>query len=281
MCVLLPIVKREQATSRTAAVLYRSQRAFTLVELVAVMVILSIIATIGVGFVVRATESYQSTQTRALLVNTARQAVERMTRQLRGSLPFSVRVTNNDQCVQFMPIAGGGNYFNTVPDQQNLAPPTTSIPASPVSVDFGTARFVAIGALNAAEIYGASPASLRGYLGYNAGNLQLASNLRWQRNSINKRYYLLDNAQAFCLVGSELRFYPDINPQNANVNLTASFDILGRNVSVVSGSNPFTLVNGSANRNTQVTISLIFGSGNASGSESINFTHRVSIRNVP
>ncbi|MGV8836048.1 type II secretion system protein, partial [Cellvibrio sp.] len=52
---------------------------FTLIELIAVIVLLSILATIGTGFVVKATESYQRTETRALLVNTARQALERMT----------------------------------------------------------------------------------------------------------------------------------------------------------------------------------------------------------
>ena len=60
-----------------------SQVGFTLIELITVIVILSILATIGANFVVQATESYQRTQTRALLVNTARQAMERMTRQLR------------------------------------------------------------------------------------------------------------------------------------------------------------------------------------------------------
>lgn len=250
---------------------YSPVHGFTLVELIAVMVILSIIATIGVGFVVRATESYQSTQTRALLVNTARQSIERMTRQLRGALPYSVRLTNADQCLQFMPIAAGGNYFNTVPDQQNGAPPSAVIPSSPVSVDFGTARYVAIGAMNAEEIYGSSPESLANYAG---GALELSSAKRWLRNSINKRFYLLDDAQAFCLVGNELRFYSGINPQAANVTLTDSSDILARGI---AGAGPFTLANGSENRNTRVTIALDF----TGGGETINYTQRVLIRNVP
>ena len=251
-----------------------SVRGFTLVELIAVMVILSIIATIGVGFVVRATESYQSTQTRALLVNTARQSIERMTRQLRGALPYSVRLTNADQCLQFMPIAAGGNYFNAVPDQQNGAAPSATIPASPVTVDFGTANHVAIGAMSAAEIYGSSPTSLVGYSGYTSSALQLSAAKQWLRNSINKRFYLLDDAQAFCLVGNELRFYSGINPQASNVTLTDSSDILARGI---AGAEPFTLANGSENRNTRVTIALDF----TSGGETINYTQRVLIRNVP
>src|SRR6188768_3006752 len=92
------------------------QSGFTLIELITVIVILSILASIGTGFVVSATESYQRTQTRALLVNTARQALERMTRQLRIALPYSVRITNNGSCIEFMPIAAGGNYLEPVAD---------------------------------------------------------------------------------------------------------------------------------------------------------------------
>lgn len=249
-------------------------RGFTLIELVAVMVILSIVATIGVGFVVRATESYQSTQTRALLVNTARQSIERMTRQLRGALPYSVRLTNADQCLQFLPISAGGNYFNAVADQQNGAAGSATIPASPITVDFGAANYVAIGAMSAAEVYGDSPASLRGYAGYSSGALQLSSSQPWQRNSINKRFYLLDEAQAFCLVGNELHFYSGIDPEEAGVTLTDDSDILARNV---TGAEPFAIANGSENRNTLVSISLDF----TSGGETINYTQRVFIRNVP
>lgn len=251
-----------------------SVRGFTLVELIAVMVILSIIATIGVGFVVRATESYQSTQTRALLVNTARQSIERMTRQLRGALPYSVRLTNADQCLQFMPIAAGGNYFDPVPDQQNGAAGSATISVSPITVDFGTAKYVAIGAMSAAEIYGSSPASLVDCSGCTGGVLQLSFAKQWLRNSINKRFYLLDDAQAFCLVGNELRFYSGIDPQDANLDLTAGFDILARGV---ASTEPFVLANGSENRNTRVTIAVDFTSGN----ETINYTQRVLIRNVP
>lgn len=246
---------------------------FTLIELITVIVLLSILATIGTGFVVKTTEAYQRTQTRALLVNTSRQALERMTRQLRIALPYSVRVTNGGSCLEFMPIAAGGNYFDPVPDNENLAALRTNIPASPVPVpaDFGTPVFVTIGAMSAAEIYGTTAVSREGYAG---GNITLSAAKRWQRNSINRRYYLLDNPQAFCLVGNVLRFYTGIDVAVADVNIAGASNIIARNVSAVT---PFALAAGTENRNTAIIISLDF----SSGGETINFTQRVLIRNVP
>jgi MSHA biogenesis protein MshO len=71
-------MKMSQCKKRDIALTNQiNQSGFTLIELITVIVILSILASIGTGFVVKATDSYQRTQTRALLVNTARQALER------------------------------------------------------------------------------------------------------------------------------------------------------------------------------------------------------------
>lgn len=253
-----------------------AQAGFTLIELIAVIVILSIVASIGTGFVVKTTEAYYRTQTRALLVNTSRQALERMTRQLRIALPYSVRITNSGNCIEFMPIAAGGNYFSPVPDDENLATASATIAASPFVTDFGTPRFVTIGAMNVDEVYGGNPASRANYA---SGNLVLSSAKRWKRNSINKRYYLLDNPQAFCVVGDELRFYESIDVTVDNVDVTNAFSIIARNVAVVNPAspNPFSLEMGSENRNTRITISLRF----SSAGESVVYDQGVLIRNVP
>ncbi|HEY0892910.1 MAG TPA: prepilin-type N-terminal cleavage/methylation domain-containing protein [Cellvibrio sp.] len=244
---------------------------FTLIELITVIVLLSILATIGTGFVVKTTEAYQRTQTRALLVNTSRQALERMTRQLRVALPYSVRTTNGGSCLEFMPIAAGGNYFSPVPDNENLAPATATIAASPVSIDFGAAEHVTIGAMSASEIYSTTAASREGYAG---GSITLDAPKRWLRNSVNRRYYLLDNPQAFCIVGNQLQFYQGLSVAEPDVDTSAANSIIARNISATT---PFELAAGSENRNTAVIISLDF----TSGGETINFTQRVLIRNVP
>ncbi|MBK8186198.1 MAG: type II secretion system protein [Cellvibrio sp.] len=86
-----------------------------MIELITVVVILGIISSIGVSFAVKTSQSYQQTQARAKLTMHARQALERMSRQLRSALPYSIRVVNSGQCIEFTPIASGGFYLNPLP----------------------------------------------------------------------------------------------------------------------------------------------------------------------
>lgn len=252
----------------------KGQSGFTLVEVITVVVILSLVAVVGTGFIVNATESYQRTQTRANLVNTARQALERMTRQLRGALPYSVRITNGGNCVEFMPIAGGGFYLNPVPDQANGAPAHTSINTSPHSVDFGSAQFVSIGAMDPTELYGAGPVSMATVTSRTSTQVNFPLRV-WQRNSIARRFYLLDRPQAFCLFGNQLRFYPDQDPAAGQVDAGSDFDLLALNAQ--PQGTPFALSPASNDRNVVLNWSMVF----TEGGESVNFDQEVLIRNVP
>ncbi len=178
---------------------------FTLIELVTVMVVFAIVATLGTGFVVSTLESYSDTQARAKLINRSRQAIERITRQLRSAAPSSMRVTNGGDCIEFLPVAGGGNYLNPVPDADNGAPGSNSIATAPFSVDFWSADYVTIGAGSAADIYGGG--SLAALASSTSTSLTLTANKVWDRNSPTRRFFLTDDPQAFCISGTELRFY--------------------------------------------------------------------------
>ncbi len=249
---------------------------FTLIEMVAVIVVLAVLAALGSQFVVKATDSYQSTRTRTQLVNTGRQAVERMSRQLRMALPYSVRVTNSGNCLEFMPIASGGNYLAAVPDTSNGAAPSGSLIVSPHVIDFGTARYVSIGAMAATELYAGSPVSLAS-LGSRTNVLLSFPSRIWQRNSINQRFYLLDSPQAFCIVGTELRFYQNqaLNASTGSeVDVSSSYSLMAANV---TASSPFSLSSAAENRNANVIFNINF----VSNGQSVAFNQSVMIRNVP
>jgi MSHA biogenesis protein MshO len=247
---------------------------FTLIEMITVIVILSILAAMGGTFVVESTKSYQSSQTRSRLVNTGRQAIERMTRQLRIALPYSLRITNSGMCVEFMPLASGGNYSGAVPDLLNGAPASNALTVSPHTIDFGEASFVSVGAMATSELYGVNPGARATLSARTNTHITLSAAKVWQRNSLQQRFYLLNKPQAFCVVNQQLRFYDNQLVADAGVDLNSSFSLLADNVSAAT---PFALTAGSENRNTQVQFNLTF----ARLAESIAFNHLVMIRNVP
>ncbi|UTW44728.1 prepilin-type N-terminal cleavage/methylation domain-containing protein [bacterium SCSIO 12696] len=248
------------------------QSGFTLIELITVIVLLAIIATIGSNFVVSSTESYQQVQSRAKLVNKSRQAMERMTRQLRGAVPNSIQLFAANTCIKFLPMASGGFYQNPIPDNANGAAASSAIGSAPYQVDFGTARYAIIGALNDNDIYsGGASASLSSPLtqGSSQSGIALSSDQVWIRNSIERRFFLADDPQAFCVVGNELHFL-----QGNTLGWTPSGT---GNLMAQQVAGGFALQAGTESRSTIVDIDLDF----TEGGETVNLQQQVTIRNVP
>lgn len=88
---------------------FSTQRGFTLVELIMVIVIMGVIGGIVSVFMKAPIDAYFDSVRRAALTDVADTTVRRMARDLRKALPNSVR-TPNDQCVEFIPTKTGGRY---------------------------------------------------------------------------------------------------------------------------------------------------------------------------
>ena len=89
---------------------------FTLVELIVVMVVMGILAGILVTFFTPAISNYFATSRRAALSDVADGAMRHMSRDVRVSVPNSVRSWGN-QCIETVPTSAGGRYRNA-PDTQ-------------------------------------------------------------------------------------------------------------------------------------------------------------------
>lgn len=86
---------------------YRSQLAFSLIELVTVIVLISILFVLAGNFVTPL-QGYFDALERAELSDIADTAMRRMARELRTALPNSVRVSGS--YIEFLPTVAGGRY---------------------------------------------------------------------------------------------------------------------------------------------------------------------------
>lgn len=87
----------------------RRQRGFTLVEMIMVIVLLGILSTVLIVFIVTPFQAARDIERRADLVDAADLALSRMSRELRGALPNSVRV-HGSRHIEFIGTVTGGRY---------------------------------------------------------------------------------------------------------------------------------------------------------------------------
>ncbi|WP_217127014.1 PulJ/GspJ family protein [Hydrogenophilus thiooxidans] len=92
-------------------------KGFTLIEMVAAMVILGVVAAIVAVVFRPALESFFDVRSRAALTDMADTALRRIADDLRHAVPNSI-VAHSLSCVQFSPTVGGGRY-RIAPDPGN------------------------------------------------------------------------------------------------------------------------------------------------------------------
>ncbi|MFL0802103.1 MAG: type II secretion system GspH family protein [Agarilytica sp.] len=258
-------------------------RGFTLVELITVLVILGLVASIGTGFIVSVVDSYDTTQRRSKLINRGRLVIEQMTRQIRIALPNSVRVSPSGNCVEFLPIVAGTTYLNDVPDSGNAAASVNSVTTAPFSLGLGSVNHISIGALVSTEIYSSGSPNSRvsaGALG--AGPPYTVVNFSglhvFDRNSVNQRIFLTDDPLRFCLIGSTLYRYSNYGLlTSALSDLDPGGDVSVMGDDVGTSTQAFVLSQGSENFNTSIDVSLDF----SNGSNQITLSQQILVRNVP
>lgn len=176
---------------------------FTLVELVIVIILLAIVATISVQFVTLSTRGaidVGARQQRALQGVTV---AEQITRELRGAFPLSVRTSGN--CIEWIPIEAGTSYTQLTqgPDFDSVwVAPLSNVPA------IGSARALVYGyGTPVAEFYGNSdpgPVSPEISAIDNASSpavITLGESHRFGRQSPQKRLFVVDEPVSLCQNG--------------------------------------------------------------------------------
>ena len=253
------------------------QSGFTLIEIITVLVILAIVASISTQFVVDSLDSYRTAQIRSRLLGKSRLALEQITRYARGAVPNSVRVSASGNCVELMPMAAGLYYQGALADANNNAPISSSAEISQASFDLDAPRHLIVSPWFSGEIYSsAMPSARANYLGI-SGSLVSFSAHRFLRNSPHHRLYLGDDPVRFCLRNGNLQFHKgySVSTVLGDADPGGNSALLATNVS--SAAQAFALSAGSENRNASLDLNLRF----SEGAIAVTLNQTILVRNVP
>ncbi len=126
----------------------RSNRGFSLVELILVIVVLGVLAGVVTVFVRPAVQGFIAQRHRSELQSAAQGALQAMQRDIRSAVPNSIR-TPSDQCFELVPTVGGGRY-RMAPDTVNDTAGCATAASCSAVLDPGslTQRFDVLGPLN-------------------------------------------------------------------------------------------------------------------------------------
>jgi MSHA biogenesis protein MshO len=232
---------------------------FTLIETIAVLIILSIVVTIGSHFFIQFIQGQRLVDHQTQLWINSQLTLTRMSKQLRQAMPYSLRLVNGNRCVTFMPVVAEGIYFDELPDAINsFTPAGKDIPISVLhhTVVGGSVSFMVVGAAASTELYGNSAGSIQAVDTQADVSITLVNNQRWLRNSSDRRFYLTDSVRAFCLVANELRYYDTISQSASAVNLASHYTVLAQSVTALG--NAFLIDYGSNACQHCITLALNF-----------------------
>ncbi|MCP1338716.1 prepilin-type N-terminal cleavage/methylation domain-containing protein [Idiomarina sp. M1R2S28] len=271
-------------------------KGFTLVELIIVIVLLAVISTFTFRFVGIGAEMYATGASRLQLLEQSRFAVERITRELRNSVPNSARVTNGNQCLEFVPVKAAGTYYD--------APFSSSSSASLdfVSLSTGwdeivddetsTASLVYplydrlfIYATQAIYIYQDESSFPRRWAKVEDDttresaltDLELEPDSYFAQKSPLRRMYVGKPPVRFCVEGTQLIRYSNYgweNPPDGDDGVVISEHLMNSS----SGAISFRVINAELMRNNVVHIFLEYQSPNA---EPLFFNQKIHIPNAP
>lgn len=288
----------------------RPQHGFTLIEVVIVIILLGILAATLYLVLQGPMQTIGANEARARLVDIAETALQRMTREIRLALPYSVRVSGGS-AVEFLRVLDGGRYkakaagrlkFNT--NNDTFTSLSTLANAGAVATGAGSAACIG-GSADCVVVYNigqpltvatatASGRSANAYLGSSTaydGNIATVSGATagsvtfdnsdlagWNFSfaSPRQRFHIVDTPVSFVCSGGEIRRYSGyaITPTQST-SPGGTDNLLVDQVSACS----FSLTPPTLTRAGVLTISLTIT--DAAIGQSVTLLQQVHVENVP
>ncbi|WP_224797810.1 PilW family protein [Idiomarina abyssalis] len=253
----------------------RTQRGFTLIELIIVIVLLAIVAGFSFQFVGIGAQMFSTGSERLQTIEKSRFAIERLTREIRGAVPNSVRVSG--ECIEFVPIVVAGTYYNA-PIQSDSGNEMTLVTFADSPDDINGNERVFIYATRPNFIYADSGrnADIQSYEKTNNIEFELTFNeeIRFAKESPLKRAYIGSTPVRFCLEAGNLFRVSGYEWILEDDDLP-SIDLIAVGV---SSDEPFGVTANNQQSNNIVTIQLQFGEN---AEEQVFYYREVHIPNAP
>ncbi len=260
----------------------RRSQGFTLVELIMVIVLLAIVATISVRFVALSTQGAIDVGSRQLRSFSAVVISEQISRALREALPGSVRVSSDGACIEWIPVLAASNYLDlprgASPDSFEAVPLAGGASASGRIVVYGYGSNLystgSPGPVSPPATLPAGPSPVT--VTFDGGATH-----RFSTQSPERKFFVIDEPRTFCQQGRFLFRYRDYGIQ-ASVAASLPDTMPRREVlaaNLVPGSMKFELIPPSLQRNGVVSVSFQLQSQDTG--EVTSVSQEVQIRNVP
>ncbi|MFV1982855.1 MAG: type II secretion system protein J [Thiohalomonadales bacterium] len=284
---------------------------FTLIELVIVIVLLGVIATISSKFFTNTIIGYNDADLRIELSHMGRIAIEKVTRELRNAMPRTIRVNNS--CIEFIPVISSAHYQDqaVIYSSPAVASMPLSVSGQAVAVNqvdvfnlnftpqVGTNYFLAVypvgpGSGNGDPYASNSPGSLVAYQSKSFVNpptntitrLTMNAAFLFFRHSPQRRLFIVAPAVSYCVTGTRLERH-----SNYGFSITQSTPPAGtiqriaENIQLSDAGNsviPFVFIPGTLVRNAVVKLDFRIRQIDHLGNDNwIRLNHEVQIRNVP
>ena len=275
-----------------------SQRGFTLIELVVTIVVGSIVVAFMAMFIVIPMEAYSAQTRRAQLVDDADSALRFMGRDIRASLPNSVRIASGGTAIEFLATMDAARYVDNGPlanaalaldfTTQDAAF-STSVPFTQLKLPWSSSSAylsiynVGVPGANAYEMANVitppgTTINISAGAAANQNLVTLSQGFQFAYGSPGKRVYLVSGPVSYlcdAAAGTLTRYsgYSISSTQPAGAPSGATASLVAGDV----GSCLFTYSAGTAQRNGLVTLTLQLTQSN----ESVQLLYEVQVVNSP